>query len=212
MLANRKRCQPIRGWRGGRQSHHRRVACALRVNGRRISVRPPSRRIIGGARPKPEFVDWVIQQTRIEAEHRRREGGRIKSFILVERFVGHFFAFVIGIGDVAAGSWVAALHEQPRAGAGIASLALTGLGIFLTTYGSQDITRALLRKRRTPEMARRLDDVMAALPAERREGVEKRALELGTLKDLRIAPSRPSGTGRGTWRWPGHDLPAGKAQ
>ncbi|MBN8453708.1 MAG: XRE family transcriptional regulator [Candidatus Accumulibacter sp.] len=36
-------------------------------------------------------------------------------------------------------------------------------------------------------MARRLDDVMAALPAERREGVEKRALELRTLKDLCIA-------------------------
>ena len=36
-------------------------------------------------------------------------------------------------------------------------------------------------------MARRLDDVMAALPAERRARVEKRALELRTLKDLRIA-------------------------
>jgi hypothetical protein len=39
------------------------------VNGRRISVRPPSRRIIGGAPPKPEVVDSLIQQTRIEAEH-----------------------------------------------------------------------------------------------------------------------------------------------
>ncbi|QKS30275.1 MAG: helix-turn-helix transcriptional regulator [Candidatus Accumulibacter similis] len=36
-------------------------------------------------------------------------------------------------------------------------------------------------------MARRLDDVMVALPAERRARVEKRALELRTLKDLRIA-------------------------
>lgn len=136
---------------------------------------------------KPEAVDWVIQQTQIPAEHRRREDRRINSFILVERFVGQFFAFVIGIGDVAAGSWVAALHEQPRAGAGIASVALTGLGRLLTTYGSQNITRAPLPKRRTPDMARRLDDVMAALPAERRARVEKRALELRTLKDLRIA-------------------------
>ncbi len=36
-------------------------------------------------------------------------------------------------------------------------------------------------------MARKLDDVMAALPAERRKRVEKRAMELATLKDLRIA-------------------------
>ena len=36
-------------------------------------------------------------------------------------------------------------------------------------------------------MARTLDDVMAALPAERRERVEKRAMELATLKDLRKA-------------------------
>lgn len=36
-------------------------------------------------------------------------------------------------------------------------------------------------------MARRLDEVMAALPAERRERVEKRPMELRTLKDLRIA-------------------------
>jgi DNA-binding XRE family transcriptional regulator len=36
-------------------------------------------------------------------------------------------------------------------------------------------------------MARKLDDVMAALPEERRQRVEARALELATLKDLRQA-------------------------
>ena len=36
-------------------------------------------------------------------------------------------------------------------------------------------------------MARKLDDVMAALPKERRQRVEARALELATLKDLRQA-------------------------
>ena len=90
---------------------------------------------------KPEAVDWVIQQTQIQAEHRRREDRRINSFILVERFVGQFFAFVIGIGGVGAGSCVA-LHEPPWAEAGIASVALTGLGRLLTTYGSQNIIRS----------------------------------------------------------------------
>jgi len=36
-------------------------------------------------------------------------------------------------------------------------------------------------------MARKLDDVLAALPAERRTRVEQRAMELATLKDLRKA-------------------------
>ena len=36
-------------------------------------------------------------------------------------------------------------------------------------------------------MARKLDDVMAALPKERRQRVEARAMELATLKDLRLA-------------------------
>lgn len=36
-------------------------------------------------------------------------------------------------------------------------------------------------------MARKLDDVIAALPASRRKRIEKRAQELATLKDLRLA-------------------------
>jgi DNA-binding XRE family transcriptional regulator len=36
-------------------------------------------------------------------------------------------------------------------------------------------------------MAKNLDDVMAALPQERRQRVEARAMELATLKDLRLA-------------------------
>ena len=36
-------------------------------------------------------------------------------------------------------------------------------------------------------MARKLDDVIATLPATRRKRIEKRAQELATLKDLRLA-------------------------
>jgi transcriptional regulator with XRE-family HTH domain len=36
-------------------------------------------------------------------------------------------------------------------------------------------------------MARKLDDVMAALPKERQQRVEARVMELATLKDLRLA-------------------------
>jgi DNA-binding XRE family transcriptional regulator len=36
-------------------------------------------------------------------------------------------------------------------------------------------------------MAKKLDDMMAALPAKRRTRIEKRAMALATLKDLRLA-------------------------
>jgi hypothetical protein len=36
-------------------------------------------------------------------------------------------------------------------------------------------------------MARKLDDVMAALPKDRQQRAEARAMELATLKDLRLA-------------------------
>lgn len=39
-------------------------------------------------------------------------------------------------------------------------------------------------------MARKLDDVMAALPKTRQQRIEARAMELATLKDLRLAAER----------------------
>ena len=39
-------------------------------------------------------------------------------------------------------------------------------------------------------MARKLDDVMATLPKDRKKRVEDRAMELATLKDLRLAVQR----------------------
>lgn len=39
-------------------------------------------------------------------------------------------------------------------------------------------------------MARKLDDVIAALPTERQQRIEARAMELATLKDLRLAAQK----------------------
>lgn len=81
---------------------------------------------------KPEAVDWVISQTQIEAEHRRSENKRVNTFIFIERTIGQVFAFVIGMSGVGGGAYVA-VHEQPWAGATIASLALTGLAVVFLT-------------------------------------------------------------------------------
>lgn len=56
---------------------------------------------------KPEAVDWVIQQTQIEAEHRRSETIKINKYTFIERILGQICAFLIGIVGVGGGSYVA---------------------------------------------------------------------------------------------------------
>ena len=77
-------------------------------------------------------MDWVIQQTQIEAEFRRTENKRTNGFIFIERILGQVFAFLIGSGGIAAGGYVA-IHGQPWAGATIASIAITGLAVVFLT-------------------------------------------------------------------------------
>lgn len=81
---------------------------------------------------KPEAVDWVINQTQIEAEHRRKETSRINGFIYAEHLVGQIFALIIGIVGIVAGSWVA-VSGQPWAGGTIATAAITGLAVVFLT-------------------------------------------------------------------------------
>ena len=81
---------------------------------------------------KPEAVDWVINQTQIEAEHRRAQDKRINTYIFFERTLGQIFAFLIGIAGVGGGSYVA-VNGQPTAGGAIATAALTGLAVVFLT-------------------------------------------------------------------------------
>ena len=81
---------------------------------------------------KPEAVDWIINQTQIEAEHRRAQIIRVNKYTFIERIAGQIFAFIIGLSGVLFGSYVA-LKGQPAAGATIAGAALAGLaGVFLS--------------------------------------------------------------------------------
>ncbi len=75
---------------------------------------------------KPDAVDWVIQQTQIEAEHRREETSRVNGFILLEHLLGQFLALLIGTAGILGGSWVA-VNGQPWAGVAIAIAAIAGL-------------------------------------------------------------------------------------
>jgi uncharacterized membrane protein len=81
---------------------------------------------------KPDAVDWVIKQTQIEAEHRRKEGKRVNTFVFIERILGQIFALLIGLSGIGAGGYVA-LRGEAWAGATIASIAITGLAVVFLT-------------------------------------------------------------------------------
>lgn len=49
---------------------------------------------------RPDRVDWVFEQTQIEAETRRKEQTRINTFIFIERMVGILGAILIGTGGI----------------------------------------------------------------------------------------------------------------
>jgi len=86
---------------------------------------------------KPEAVDWIINQTQLEAEHRRSENIKVNQYTFIERILGQIFAFLIGLSGVCFGSYVA-LHGQPTAGGIIATSALAGLaGVFLSSRGNK---------------------------------------------------------------------------
>ncbi len=86
---------------------------------------------------KPDAVDWVIEQTTIEANFRREETSRVNGYIFFERILGQVCALVIGLVGIVGGSW-AVLNDQP-AGAVIASSAFIGLvAVFLQNRKKRD--------------------------------------------------------------------------
>lgn len=52
---------------------------------------------------RPDRVDWVFEQTQIEAETRRKEQARINTFIFVERLAGMLAALSIGVCGIGGG-------------------------------------------------------------------------------------------------------------
>ncbi|MFA7496950.1 MAG: hypothetical protein WCY67_11675 [Acidithiobacillus sp.] len=77
---------------------------------------------------KPAAIDWVLEETSSEADHRRRETHRVNTFVFIERIIGQIFAFLIGISGVVGGACVAT-RGQPWAGVSISTAALTGLAV-----------------------------------------------------------------------------------
>jgi hypothetical protein len=76
----------------------------------------------------PNALSWVMEQTKLEATARREQSARINGFIFAEHLISQIFALIIGLGGIAAGSYVA-VSGQPAAGGTIATASITGLAV-----------------------------------------------------------------------------------
>ena len=56
---------------------------------------------------RPDRVDWVFEQTQLEAENRRIERRRTNLYIFIERMVGMLFALAIGLSGILGGLYAA---------------------------------------------------------------------------------------------------------
>jgi len=77
---------------------------------------------------RPDRVDWVLDQTQIEAETRRKEQHRINTFVFCERMLGMLCALAIGACGILGGVY-AALNGHDWLGGVIATATIGTLAV-----------------------------------------------------------------------------------
>lgn len=77
---------------------------------------------------RPDLVDFVIEQTKKEAEHRRTQDSRVNWFIFVERIFGQLAAILVATLGVGGGIYTG-LEGQPWLGGTIASVTIGTLAV-----------------------------------------------------------------------------------
>jgi hypothetical protein len=77
---------------------------------------------------RPDRVDWIFEQTQIEAETRRNEQTRINTFIFVERIIGMLAALLLGVCGVGGGIY-AALQGHDVLGGVVATTTIGTLAV-----------------------------------------------------------------------------------
>lgn len=77
---------------------------------------------------KPGAVDWVIEQTQVEAEHRRAEQVRVNNLIFVEHMFAQAAALIVGVSGIGGGVWLA-VRGLPWVGVAIIALVMTALAV-----------------------------------------------------------------------------------
>lgn len=77
---------------------------------------------------RPDLVDFVIEQTTREAEHRRKQDSRINLFVFIERVFGQLGAILLAVLGVGGGVY-AGVNGQPWLGGTIASVTIGTLAV-----------------------------------------------------------------------------------
>lgn len=77
---------------------------------------------------RPDLVDFVIEQTKLEANHRRSRDNRVNIFIFVERMFGQLAAIVVAALGIGGGIYTG-LHGQPILGGTIATVTIGTLAV-----------------------------------------------------------------------------------
>jgi hypothetical protein len=87
---------------------------------------------------RPDLVDFVIQQTALEAAHRRSQDSRINRYIFTEHVLGQLGAITVAILGIGGGVY-AGIHGQPALGGTIATVTIGTLAV------------AFIRKEKRPQ-------------------------------------------------------------
>lgn len=77
---------------------------------------------------RPDLVDFVIEETRLEARHRREQDSKINTFIFVERIFGQLGAITVAVLGVGGGVY-AGIHGEPALGGTIATITIGTLAV-----------------------------------------------------------------------------------
>lgn len=77
---------------------------------------------------RPDIVDFVVEQTKLEAEHRRKSDSKVINFTFIERIGALLLGALIGFGSVA-GAIYAAMLGFETLGTTIAAVGLGSLGV-----------------------------------------------------------------------------------
>lgn len=81
---------------------------------------------------KPEGVDFILDQTRVEADHRRKQGSRVNTLIFLERMIGQFFALVMGLSGIFGGIY-AATQGHEAVGITVSTVSIGTLAVVFVT-------------------------------------------------------------------------------
>jgi hypothetical protein len=80
------------------------------------------------AQIRPDLIDFVVQQTEIEAHARRAQERRINTYIFIERLFGQLAAFCLGLAGILGGIY-AGIKGQPWLGGTIVTSAIGTLAV-----------------------------------------------------------------------------------